>query len=468
MKIWTLHWPKRSLVWQDAHAAAAENSKAPDAPPQDAPVRKIPFWHRWQLIIALGIIVLLSTVALKSTWNALHLSLPLFSPAGALTARHDQQVTGNPQWHLAARGSIADVEYAWVFDTGEPLSAPPTVSEGKIFLVSGMKASSGRIQALNASSGEVIWEILLNSIADHSPTVAGGSVFVGTRGGEILSLAGETGLRNWSFDGSASISGPPIVLNGVLYAGAAALYALDAETGKVRWRHKVGNGVVWPLAVGNGVVAALASDSNFYLVGAHNGTRRLTFPFWFKPIGGLVISGQTVAFSGASGNVQAMALRGTDIPFEKALRYWRTKFFLWDIIKIPPPLPRGFLWQQRELGGVTAHPVGGDSERIYLTIDDRGAGGRVVALDGLTGKLVWEFRSDSRFAAGATLAGAVLVVGTEGGRVHGIDVNSGESLWDLTIEGPVSAAPALTDDWLIVPSSDGKLYVIDSARTFGR
>jgi outer membrane protein assembly factor BamB len=443
------------------------NSKLSASPLAPIPVSPPPCWYRWKLILAVGIIVLLSTVGLKASWNALHLSLPLSSPAGSLTARHNQQITGDPRWHLAARGSIANVEYAWVFNTGEPLMAAPAVSNDEIFLVSGTKASSGRIHAMDASSGDVIWEIPLNSIADHSPIVADDSLFVGTRGGEILSLAAQTGSRQWSFDGLASISGPPIVLEGVLYAGASHLYALDAETGKVRWRHKVGDRVVWPLAVGDGAVAALANDNHFYLVTANNGTRRLTFPLWFKPVGGPVISDQTVVFSGATGNVQAMALRGTDVPFEKALRYWRTKLFLWEIISALPPVPRGYLWQQRQLGGHVARMIGGDSQRVYLTIDEAGTGGRVVALDGSTGMLVWEFKDESRFAPGATLAGDVLVIGTQGGRVHGIDVNSGESLWNLTVEGPVSAAPALTDDMLLVPSSDGKLYAIDSARTFG-
>jgi outer membrane protein assembly factor BamB len=442
-------------------------TKLPYSPSEPILISEGPCWHHWKLILTLGIVILLSTVGLKSTWNALHLSLPVSSPVGLLTAQNNQQVTGDPQWHLAARGSIANVEYAWVFSTGEPLTAAPTVSNNEIFLVSGTKASSGRIHAVDAPSGDVIWDLPLNSIADHPPIVADDSLFVVTRGGDILSLAARTGLPQWSFDGLASISGPPVVLEGTLYAGASQLYAIDAETGKVLWGHKIGNRVVWPLAVSDGVVAAMASDNNFYLVTANNGTRRLTFPFWFKPVGGPAISDQTVAFSGARGNVQAMAVSGTDIPFEKALRYWRTKLFLWDIISAPPPVPRGYLWQQRQLGGHVARLIGGDSQRVYLTIDDPETGGRVVALDGSTGSLVWEFKGESQFARSGTMVGPILIIGTEGGRVHGIDINSGEGLWNLTVGGPVSAAPALTDDMLLVPSSDGKLYAIDGAATFG-
>ena len=439
----------------------------PDRSQQHTPAGKIPWWLRWKLIIGIGVVVLLSTVGLKSTWNALHLALPLSSPDGSLTAQKNQQVTGDPQWHLATRASIANAEYTWVFDTGEPLTVSPSVSEGEIFLISGTKTSTGRVQALNASSGDLIWEVPLNTIADHPPTVAGGSVFVGTRRGAVLNLDRETGLLEWSFDGLASISGPPVVVDGVLYAGASSVYALDVATGKVRWRHKVGDRVVWPLAVDDGIVAALASDSHFYLLDAYNGTRLLTFPFWFKPIGGPVISDQTVVFSGANGNVQAMALHGTDIPFEKALRWWKTKFYLWDIRSSPPPVPRGYLWQQRQLGGEAAHLVGGDSQRVYLTIDDPEAGGRVVALDGLTGELVWEVGSDSRFAAGATLLGSVVIVGTEEGKVYGIDAGSGRILWEILVEGPVSAAPAVMSELLLVPSSNGKLYAVDVSRTFG-
>lgn len=441
--------------------------EAQDTPPQRVPVEKVPFWLRWELIVAIGAVVLLSIVGLKSTWNALHLALPLSSPHGSLTAQKNQQVTGDVLWHLAPRGTVSNAEYAWVFDSVEPLSVSPSVSGDEIFLISGTNTSTGRVQALQASSGDQIWEVPLNSIADYPPTVAGDSVFVGTRSGAVLNLDRETGVLQWSFDGQASISGPAIVLDGVLYAGASSVYALDVATGKVRWRHKVGDRVVWPLAVDDGIVAVLASDSHLYLLDAYNGTRLLTFPFWFKPIGGPVISDQTVAFSGANGNVQAMALHGTDIPFEKAIRWWKTKFYLWDITKNPPPVPRGYLWQQRQLGGEAAHQVGGDSQRVYLTIDDPAAGGRVVALDGLTGELVWEVGSDFRFAAGATLLGSVVIVGTEEGKVYGIDAGSGRILWEILVEGPVSAAPAVMSELLLVPSSNGKLYAVDVSRTFG-
>ena len=438
----------------------------PDTPPRDALDGRTPYWLHWKLILVLSVVVLLSTVGLKSTWNALHLALPLSSPNGSLTAPQNQQVTGAPEWHLTARTATANAEYAWILDTEEPLTVSQSVSGDEIFVISGTKASTGRIQALNISSGDQIWELSLNSVADYPPTVADSSVFVGTRGGKVLKLARETGLLQWSFDGLSSISGPPIVQNGVLYAGGTSVYALDVETGKIRWSRKVGNRVVWPLAVDEKVVAALASDNHLYLMDAHNGTSRLSFPFWFKPVDGPVISGQTVAFSGARGNVQAIDLQGTDIPFEKALRWWKTKFYLWELTKSPPPLPRGYLWQQRQLGGETAHPVGADSQHIYFTIDDTEAEGRVVALNGRTGELVWEVSSASRFAAGATLLDGVLITGTEDGLVYGIDAESGGTLWNIAIEGPVSAAPSVTDNILVVPSSNGKLYAVDVARTF--
>jgi polyvinyl alcohol dehydrogenase (cytochrome) len=80
-------------------------------------------------------------------------------------------------------------------------------------------------------------------------TIAGGRVFVGSAGGIVYSLSAATGCVHWFFDTGAPMRAAISVARvktpaGMRYAalfgdGAANVYAVDAETGKLLWKTKV-------------------------------------------------------------------------------------------------------------------------------------------------------------------------------------------------------------------------------------
>ncbi len=405
--------------------------------------------RRLWLLLALLILAGLLSVALASLWNYLGVSFPLPSPTTNLTSLHSPAAPG-----LAA---LRAAQTEWAFDAGEPLVVAPITVGRRAYLVAGRTPLTGRVVALDLGSGEVVWTRQLDSISDYPPAAAGDLLFVGTRGGQLLALDRHTGHERWSFEAEASILGQPIVEGGVLYFASTRVYALDAATGKQRWKHKVGGQVTRPIALSEGIVAAVSSDGDLNLIDGGTGKRRLTFPLWFGPSAGPTISGGTVVVSGDGANVQALALRGRDIPMEKAVRYWWTKLWLWDMAP-KPPLPRGFLWQQRTIRGITAHPLAADAERIFLGVKDPEQTARIVALSRGTGEVLWQYPVESPVAASATLTGDMMLVGTEAGRIFGLDTTSGRKVWELAVGSPVAAAPAVAGKTILVPSLDGVLY----------
>jgi outer membrane protein assembly factor BamB len=334
---------------------------------------------------------------------------------------------------------------------------PPVVDGRHIYAVVGRTAGDTHVLAIDPANGRTIWELEVESVVDHPPTVAGALLYIGTRAGRLMAIDSSTGEVRWSRDWTSAVAGPALVRDGVLYAGASEVFALDAATGKRRWRHGVGSAVAWPLAMDRGVVAVLAADSHFYLISAKNGKQRLSFPLWFTPSGGPAIGDRAVAFAGTRGRVQAMDLEATDIPFEKMIRWWRTKAYLWDVVRTPPPVPRGYLWQQRGLGGIGARALGGDDRATYYAVDDLDGGGRLVALADADGRVLWQANVETRLGSSATFAGSLVLVGAASGRVHAIDVGSGEELWTLDVGTPLAASPAVVGDLLIVAAADGYL-----------
>ena len=110
----------------------------------------------------------------------------------------------------------------------------------------------GGLDAGNAASLELQWAFAYpNAIQARSqPTVAGGTVFVGSQNGTVYALDAKTGCLRWTFRASAEVR-TPVVLSRWdtedantqprAYFGdiLARAYALDARTGELLWRTKV-------------------------------------------------------------------------------------------------------------------------------------------------------------------------------------------------------------------------------------
>ncbi len=390
-----------------------------------------------------------------SAWNYWGLSLPAPPPKSDIT-QYDGQTDGSRASVGVSRPSGNAV---WVFDAGEPLTASATSMDGAVYFVSGQTPRTGRIVALDVVSGEPIWERQLNDIVDSSPTPAGDFVFVGTRSGKILALSRYTGETVWAFDMGAAALGPPVVRDGVLYAASDAVYALDALSGEPRWRHNVSGGVARPLNLAAGVVSVMDSDGSVNLINAASGRRQLTFRLWFGTSDAPSAANGALVIAGDGANVQALALRARDIPMEKAVRYWQTKLWLWGMGP-NPALPRGYLWQQRELTGRIARAVGADDDSAYIATEQNNGSGHLAALDLDTGHIRWQMEFPSAAIPFPILTADALIVGFESGEVHAIDRLNGESLWKYAIPFGLSASPTLTKDGsrlLLLPTLDGAL-----------
>ncbi len=131
----------------------------------------------------------------------------------------------------------------------------PTAADALAF-VSG---SDGVIRALDVKSGKEAWGAFTGGDVRLPPTVSKGRVFAGSGDGWVYSLDAKTGRQVWRFRaapverripvyGTLQSTWPAasgvLVENGVAYVAAGLanydgthVYALEAETGKIRWQN---------------------------------------------------------------------------------------------------------------------------------------------------------------------------------------------------------------------------------------
>jgi eukaryotic-like serine/threonine-protein kinase len=62
--------------------------------------------------------------------------------------------------------------------------------------------------------------------------------------------------------------------------------------------------------------------------------------------------------------------------------------------------------------------------------------------------------------ASPTVAGAVVLVGTEAGVVFGLDAHTGERLWEFKTEGKITGSPIVAGETMYVVSHDGGIYAV--------
>lgn len=202
----------------------------------------------------------------------------------------------------------------WRFRTAGAADASPAIADGRVFAVSEDAASGkARLYAIDASSGRQAWAYSPPGFSNHtsSPTVSGGSVFVGfgdltvrsfapargrvrwtafvrgdfspqssaavragrvflsDREGGVYSFDRETGARLWDFQFEAlATRGAPMVVGSVLYQGLddGTLAAIEVGSGHLVWSADLGADPIGPLAPARGLVLAPALGAGGGLV----------------------------------------------------------------------------------------------------------------------------------------------------------------------------------------------------------
>ena len=87
---------------------------------------------------------------------------------------------------------------------------------------------------------------------------------------------------------------------------------------------------------------------------------------------------------------------------------------------------------------------------------------RMLALNGATGAVVWQFKAHLPIAAAALVDGGIAYITSAGSIIYALDARTGELLWRHQIRGNVKTTPAVRDGRLYAADDEGNLYFIDA------
>ncbi|HUQ81756.1 MAG TPA: PQQ-binding-like beta-propeller repeat protein [Gemmatimonadaceae bacterium] len=224
------------------------------------------------------------------------------TPAVVANVAYFGSTDGNVYAVDAATGALR-----WKFATEARVASSPAVDGGIVYV----ESYDGNFYAIDAATGKLSWKFAVpgerrfagkylhghlpagETMPDpfdlylSSPAVWRGAVYFGSGDGHVYALDAKTGRVRWKFRTGNVVHASPAIANGTLFIGSwdSWFYALDAATGKQRWRFKTGEdttianqvGIQSSAAVADGVVYFGCRDGHLYAVDAATGVRRWAF-----------------------------------------------------------------------------------------------------------------------------------------------------------------------------------------------
>ena len=361
---------------------------------------------------------------------------------------------------------VNELDIAVDADTAaSPMTLPAAIANTEWAQSGGNAAKLVQHVALGTSLGQA-WSV---SIGDGStnkrrlgggPVIAGGKVYTIDTSGTVRAFDAASGATVWSArfgkdDGNSALiyGGGVAVEGGRVYAsnGLGYVAALDAGTGAPVWTVRPGGPLRGAPSVADGAIYVISQDNQLYSLKAADGTTNWS-------------SAAALEIAGVFGNGSPAVGRGTVVAgFSSgelnAYRYENGRM-VWQDALSRTSISTGVA----ALSDIDASPVIADGIVYAL-----GQGGRMVALDIITGQRVWELNM-----AGIStpwVAGDWLFAVNDVAQLVAVNRLTGKIRWinqlprwdkEKKKSGQINyAGPVLAGDRLIVAGTNGALINVN-------
>ena len=272
-------------------------------------------------------------------------------------------------------------EDRWVLKTGGAIRARPVVIDQDVIV----QSDDGAMYRVDVKTGAQKWRATIGPAVRRVPVGdpasrydnrasavahARNRLFVGMQDGRILALDANKGTLIWEHKTGDSVIATPVVASARVFCGSmdGKIYALNAADGTRIWAHDTGAAVTTAVALHQNHLLAGSRSYDFQALDAATGSPVWTRYFWFSWVESPATVHDGIAYIGSSDAGRVSAIDATS-----GKVVWTSEV-------------RGSAWGQPAVTATRVYEaVAGVTN--YIAPHE----GRVVALDRATGKPVWQF-----------------------------------------------------------------------------
>ncbi|MFB6283202.1 MAG: PQQ-binding-like beta-propeller repeat protein, partial [Halobacteria archaeon] len=330
----------------------------------------------------------------------------------------------------------------WKVDLGGtwPVYSSPAVVNDTMYVPS----MTGKMSAVNISTGEFRWNYTGVAGTDSSPAVYNNQIIL-SGGDKKLYSINKKGNKQWSTPGVGDyISSDPVVANDTVYFGSNnnRLHAVNVTNGEFIWNFtKPGNDVATSPAVVDNTVYVGSDDGYLYAVHANNGSQK-----WKANAseGGEVISSPAV-YNGT-------VFVGTKLKFGSGS----------EKLTAVNASTGEFRWNFTEPSNTVPSSPAVYNGTVYAgSYDDN-----IYAVDESTGTKVWKtsMGSNVQIQNSPTVVNGTVYISSTVPKTSALDASTGEFRWNFTKgpDGDRFSSPAVVDGTVYIGTNNDTTYAIES------
>jgi outer membrane protein assembly factor BamB len=278
----------------------------------------------------------------------------------------------------------SEVSAAWKFECEDEIRGTPTITGGSLYV----GAYDNNLYSINAASGDFIWKFAADGGIVSKPATYEGNIYFGSEDQRLYCINMRSGKELWSYYSNGPIRSSPLIAEGHIFIGSddAYLHVVNALTGRRAWRVDAGSAIrSTPLMVGD-----------------------------------------YIYFGTEGGDLFCVDLRGNT--------KWRFK-------------------AKRALTSSPTHSNG----IIYVGSVDT----LLYALDSKSGYILWRFRMAKASISTPFIIDNFIFTGSVDTHIYCIDIHSAKEIWSFATENQVTSSPIAYQDSVYCGSVDGNMYCLE-------
>ncbi len=360
-----------------------------------------------------------------------------------------------------------DTSATWTFKTGASVYSSPTCDGGSVYIGS----DDGNLYKLNAASGAMIWKFQTEGLIRCKPAINDNVVFFESDDGNLYAINKNSGLKIWSSDIGNNIhrlvpdpstftgnywdymQSSPCVDSGVVYVGSgdSSFYAVNAQTGILKWKTKTGGIIRSSPCADKGMVYVGSWDGYIYAFNKADGS--VAWKYYTEGNGYKNVQPSPRVYNGT---IYCGSRSGYFCALDAANGTLKWKYN-------NPNAP--WVESSAAISDGVVYVGSSDMDQVY-------------AFDAVTGKTIWictvhgdtwssPFYYHGKLYIGLASYGSS-ASSVNGGALLAIDVSTGKIKWQLvcgtsSFIGGVVSSPTVDDHTIYYGSLDGKVYAVDTA-----